>query len=550
MLASDSPSKSLLPWRSSLITGSLVLGLCLFTYWLKTLVGAGREHPGHGDVSHYFALARGLAEGRGMWMRRIATWLSHPDGLPVYGAGYWMPLPAWIGHLGMLVSGELSFSAANRGMMILTACVPWLVYLIGRDLFDNPRAGLLAALLATCFHLFLDKASLPLTHGGALVLGGLTLWSIVRSVRELRFLWLVGSLIALSQMNRSDGVLWIPALLVAHCFRPNGRTPWHQLWPALVAYAITLAPFLVINWLSIGHLWPASLLDVALLPSYSHLYALPESLSFENFMAPGLGQVLSQKFSVAGTNALALLTGMASSGRTGAAQNLLSYAPHLMVFLAGLGARPLFTKRMLPLWTFLLGEWLLYSFVFTHTGHTSFESIVYSIYPVLLILTVRGLWILCAGSKLPLLSGTSLRQAIFITSLCLLCLANYQAAAFSSQKRVLANQRLYDLNRAQFKQLIQKHQLTKQIVMVSPSIVHSLHAHTRLATVTIPTFASAEEIWRAGQHVGASYLLIKAVEYTPGRRNVSFSVKNSPHFELVDQVQLNAAPRKLYRLSD
>ncbi|MFT5284125.1 MAG: hypothetical protein ACI8TQ_000281 [Planctomycetota bacterium] len=549
MLATDSPSKSPLPWRNSYLTGALIGGLCLLTYLLKQEVAAGREHPGHGDVSHYFALARGLAEGRGMWMQRIATWLSSPDGLPVYGAGYWMPMPAWIARFGMLVSGDVSFYAAGQGMLILTSIVPCLVYLLGRDLFDNARLGLAGAVLATSFHLFLDKSTLPLTHGAALVFGGFTLWSIVRSESNRHFLWLAGALIALSQLNRSDGVLWIPALLCAHLFSTNKPTNLRQLTPAFVAYLLALSPFLAANWLALGRLWPASLLDVALLPSYSSLYALPETLSLDSYLAPGFATILSQKFNVAGTNALTFLTGMASSGRIGAASNLLSYAPHLMVLLAWLGARPLFTRRCLPLWVFLLCEWLLYSFVFTHTGHTSFESILYAIYPVFVLLSARGLWILCAGIKAPFFAGSVLRKLVFTAVCGFLCFANFSEAQFTSTKRVLANQRLYDLNQAQFQRLFRRNRLTKEVVMVSPSIIHSLHAHTKLSTVAIPTFASADEIWQAGKRVGATHLLIKEVPVTPGRRNVSALIKSSERFKLVDQVHLNQADRKLYALT-
>ena len=548
MPAHELSEESDLPWKSPLVTGSILLVLCVVSFALKGLVAAGREVPGHGDVSHYFALARNLFEGRGMWMASLSTWLGEPTGLPVYGAGYWMPLPAWIAELGMLWRGEASFGAAGSGMIALTSLVPLLTYLLGRDLLGSARAGLAGALLATSFHLFLDKASLPLTHGGVLVFGGFALWAIVRSLESRRHLFLAGLFIAASQLNRSDGVLWIPVLLVAHRVRVGGPTPLLRLWPALAAYAISIGPFLFANLEAIGRLWPASLLDVALLPSYPWLYALPEKVTLEAYLAPGFGSILIDKLAVCGTNALATLTGLASSGRIGAAEKLSTYVPHALAFFAWIGAAPLFRRKLAAFWCYLLLEWVLYSLVFTHTGHTSFESILYAIYPLLLVLAARGFWILLAGLHEPLLRGSPVKRWAFAFAWILFVLANFHEAEQTSERRVRANAGLASLNRAQVNRLIRRNDLEREILMVAPGIVHSLHAHTRIKTVSIPYLASAEEIWTAGTRVGATHILLTEKSATPKKWNLPAIVEESEFFLPIDQAELSGTLRKLYQL--
>jgi len=548
MPAHELSEESDLPWKSPLATVAILLALCLVSFALKGLVAAGREVPGHGDVSHYFALARNLAEGRGMWMASLSTWLGEPTGLPVYGASYWMPLPAWIAELGMRWRGETSFEAAGLGMIALTSLVPLLTYLLGRDLLGSARAGLVGALLATSFHLFLDKASLPLTHGGVLVFGGFALWAIVRSLESPRHLWLAGLFIAASQLNRSDGLLWLPVLLVAHRLRPGGPTPLRQLWPALAAYAISIGPFLYANFEAIGRLWPGSLLDVALLPSYPWLYALPERLTLDAYLAPGLASILGDKLAVGGTNALATLTGLASSGRIGASENLATYVPHALALFAWIGARPLFRRKLAAFWCYLLLEWALYSLVFTHTGHTSFESILYAIYPLLLVLAARGSWILLAGLREPFLSGSPIKRWAFAFAWILFALANFHEAELTSERRIRANANLASLNRAQVNRLIRRNDLEREIFMVNPGIVHSLHAHTRIKTVSIPYMATAEDIWIAGTTAGVTHLLLTEKSPTPKKWNLPAIIEESEFFLPIDEVELSGTLRKLYRL--
>jgi len=370
----------------------------------------------------------------------------------------------------------------------------------------------------------------------------------VRSLESPRHLFLAGLFIAASQLNRSDGVLWLVVLFVAHRLRPGGPTPLRNLWPALLSYVLTIGPFLYANLQAIGRLWPASLLDVALLPSYPWLYALPEGLTLENYLEPGLGKLLLDKLAVLGTNLLATVTGLASSGRIGAAAGLASYLPHALVIATWVGAHALFRRRLAAVWCYLVLELALYSLVFTYTGHTSFEAILYALYPLFLVLAARGAWSLVSGFRTPFMTGSAPKLWAFGLLLVSITAVNVHEAELSSERRIQANANLANLNRAQVNRLIRRRDLMQGTFMVSPNIVHSLHAHTRLRTVSIPYLASAEQIWEAGTRVGVTHLLITERSPIPKRWDLPALIEGSARFELLDQVELNATQRKLYQL--
>jgi hypothetical protein len=501
-----------LPRWGTRSTGAALVALCLVTFGLKLLAATPREAVGHGDVAHYFVLARNLIEGRGLWVDYLATWLAAPTSTHTYGAAYWMPMPAWLAVPGMAVRGTDSMRGSCDGLIVLTSLAPLLVFAIGRDVFGSRRAGLLGAVLATGFHLFVDKATMPLTHGGALVFGGTALWAIVRALDDRRFLWLAGAAAACAQLNRSDGVLWLPTLVVAFLFAPEGsRTPLRALWRAAVGYAVVLGPFLVHNLRAIGEPWPGSLLEATLLTTYPDLYSLPERLTLDRYLAQGAGTILAQKGIAALVNALTFATGLASGGGSDGADKLDTYVPHAMVVVAWIGAAPLFQRRLAVFWAHALLQWTLYSMVFTFTGITSFRPVMYALYPVFLVLAGRGLSILCAFATVRVgeRTRTRLRPALLATALLALVGVNAREAIWSSYRRAFANQRGAEFNAELVRKLIRPNGLGGATFLVSQNLVHRFHAQTKLPAASIPFQASEAEIHAAARQVGATYVILE-----------------------------------------
>ena len=532
-------------------TGVTLAVLCLVALAARLAAATPRDALGHGDVAHYFALARNLVEGRGMWVNYVATWLAEPDSTTTYGAGYWMPMPAWLAAPGLFLRGTASLRGACDVMILLTSFVPVLVFAIGRDVFDSRRAGLLGAVLAVSFHLFVDKATMPLTHGGALIFGGTALWASVRSLSDRRCLWLAGCAAACAQLNRSDGVLWLPAMAIAYGLAPGGvRPPVRALWRAAAGYAAVMLPFVVFNLVTIGTPWPGSLMKAALLTMYPDLYSLPERLTVDRFLAQGMDQIVAQKGEAALANAVTFVTGLATGGGAAGAGKLFTYVPHVLVGLAWLGARPLFQRKLAVFWAHALLQWLLYSFVFTFTGVTSFRPIMYALYPVFMVLAGRGVWIVgtALAERSPLGPVRRVRGVLVATVLVVLSVVNIGEAVHTSYRRAFANQKGAEFNAELARKLIRSNGLGGESFLVSQSVVHRFHAQTRLPAASIPFLATEREIHSAAQRVGATYLIVDDPAPTPFGWRALENLVRSGLFERVDTATIVGQRRALYRV--
>jgi hypothetical protein len=405
---------------------------------------------------------------------------------------------------------------------------------------------MLGAVLAAAFHLFVDKATMPLTHGAALVFGGTALWAVIRSLDDRRFLWLAGAAAACAQLNRSDGILWLPTIVAALWLAPRGsRTSLRALWRAAVAYLVVMGPFLAYNVATLGTPWPGSLLRVTLLTSYPELYSLPDRLTLGHWLDRGLSTILLEKAGSALANVLTFVTGLASGGGSDGADKLATWFPHAMVALAWIGARPLFQRRFAVFWCHAALQWLLYSFVFTLSGVTSFRPTLYALYPVFLVLAGRGAWIVTS----PASERPRLRWAIVAGLLAVLSAANVAEAVRASHKRAFANQKGAELTDGIVRRLVRPNGLDDARFLVSQTIVHRFHAQTRLPAASIPYLATPEEIHAAGRRVGATHVLLDESPGAPGWPALG-ELGASERFERVDTAVVEGRSMAVYRLVD
>jgi hypothetical protein len=271
-----------------------VTACCLGTLLAKLLVNADRTQVNHGDISFYYAVAQNLAEGRGFVIDYIWNFWNHPTGVPTPSNVWWMPLTSVIAAVGMWF-GRPDYVSAQRAMIVATSVLPLVMYLVGRDAFRSRAVGLVGALFATTFHLFLDQPSAPLSHGPYVVLAPLTLWLIVRSTDDPRWLKWAGASIALTQLARSDGIVLFAALLAAHLVHWR-RPPWRALLAVPLAYALVMAPWWAHNLSVHGALMPGGSFRAVFLSDYEAWYSLPESVTPQTWLADGWEPVLEAKW--------------------------------------------------------------------------------------------------------------------------------------------------------------------------------------------------------------------------------------------------------------
>jgi hypothetical protein len=526
-----------------------VAACCLGTLAAKLAVNAERTQVNHGDISFYYSVARNLVEGRGFVIDYIWNFWSHPEGVPTPSNVWWMPLASVIGAAGMWL-GRPDYVSAQRAMIVCTSVLPLVMYLLGRDSFRSRAVGLVGALLATTFHLFLDQPSAPLSHGPYVVLAASTLWLIVRSLDDPRFLKWVGAAIALTQLARSDGVVLFAALVAAHLVQRK-RPPWRAVLAVPLAYALVMSPWWAHNLSVHGTPMPGGSFRAVFLPHYEAWYSLPESVTAGAWLADGWGPVLEAKWRMSTVNLETAATGLVAGAadRKGAWE----HAPLLAVLgLSWLGLLFTLRRRFVAFWTTWLMEWVFYSLVFTAVGSESFRTGMYSVYPMLVLCAAAGL--LVVARALARLLAPAARRAhaatVLVGVVAAWVVTGQLAFAHAAMENKVAGIR--DLNNAftvMRNRMFVALGLQDELIMARD--VHQLWAIAGIRGVMIP-FEPEPVVREVARRYGVRYILIMGDPGGPSLRPALDGIETDPHYERVfGPMQVTRWHRfQLYRILD
>jgi hypothetical protein len=500
-------------------TALVLLALCAGTVVLRAWVIAPREHVGHGDIAHYTGLARGIVEGTGLWVNYVSWWLDDPAGIPASGVAFWKPLPALIGALGMLALGEQTLRAASLGMITVTCVAPLVGYLLGRDVLapqpprgteaERRRVGLVAAGLLAGLPAYLYVAAVPLTFGPSLVLGGLCIWTTARAAREPRLAAAAGLLVGLSLWNRSDAILWIPALL-ALPYSTRGAVRARHLGVALLACAVACVPYLV--WESrYGGSPGVALARAATIRDYGELYALPQTLGLAHLLEPGPGALVAPRLGAAARLLLYLVTLPATAGGSVDMNRTLAvfsgghagYLPLLaLCALAWIGARSLVERAMLPAGLALLAAFVVYAVVYPHSSQPSFRAFAFGFLPLALASAARAL----VGLSRRVV-GPRLQVAALVAVVLLLCVAGTRVARERAVRLGEVGEGYARGHAALLRWFLDRGGPPPGPLLVPPSMVHELHFNTRLPIASLP-FGPEDQVLAAGLRLGATHVLL------------------------------------------
>lgn len=232
------------------------------TFWLLFLVGtivrlavaALAPGPGIGDPTHYYNLARNLADGRGFVIDYIWQYHNPPSDI-THPEDYWMPLPAVWPALSFALFGEGLF-AALLPSVLFGSVIPVLAYGIAKmaDEADD------VALMTMAGALFLPELVLNAARTDTTITYilwvGLSALCFYRGVRHKPpFLFAAGVFGGLAQLSRQDGILLAPAMLVTlGIYRWVGARPISPLWLSAVpiGWLLALGPWLARNIVLFG----------------------------------------------------------------------------------------------------------------------------------------------------------------------------------------------------------------------------------------------------------------------------------------------------------
>ena len=224
----SSPAR-LSPIALILLAGCLVRGLVVWT--------TADVPPRIADERHYLELATSLVEGRGFAFSYGLTSLRPPL-YPAVIAGTWT------------ATGTQSLVAVRALQIIFGLATAWLVFLIGRRVYDE-RAGLAAAAIVAFYPTLVFANALILTETLFALLVVLVVWLAIRLVdRPSLVLGLAtGMSIGLAALTRS--VLWPFPVVLAAIMLWAVRAPLIRRFAiaaAIVAgFAGTVAPWAVRN---------------------------------------------------------------------------------------------------------------------------------------------------------------------------------------------------------------------------------------------------------------------------------------------------------------
>ncbi|HEY7984635.1 MAG TPA: glycosyltransferase family 39 protein, partial [Ktedonobacterales bacterium] len=412
----------------------------------RGLTAALLRHPGYLDAAYYYAVARNVAQGRGLTEDFIITYLTpaaqvtHPSNL------WWMPGASLLLAPFFWLLGA-HWWVAELPNVLLTGTLPALGYWLGRDLLGTRRAALGAGLLTLVSGFYYPLYD-PLPDnfglyawaaGGALLL--LAQGARGRHGRTGRFA-LAGLCCGVAHLARAEAPLllaigagiWLwtrraPSRSIGDAAARDGTLVALPLW-SLAAFAggylVVMAPWFARNLALVGTPLPPGGLQAAWLRDYNDFFSYQKPLTPATYFAWGIGPILGSK-----------LAALVETARQMAAVMSFALAPFALVGLWRL-------RRQVAAWPWLLytvGAWLALALLFPFPA--IYGSVLHSevaVFPFLNVAAVAGLdgaleWIgrrTGAGAR-----RTAERQRVYLG-------ASIALAALLSAFLVLSNAHAWD----------------------------------------------------------------------------------------------------------
>lgn len=206
--------------------------MCAVALGIRLGLVATSATPGIDDSLHYYNLGQRLAEGHGFTIDYVWQYLRLYDDL-THPIDYWMPLSGVLAGGSMALLG-VSVLAGALPFAVLGGLVPALVYALARLYRFDLRTSLIAAALSIALPEFVWQSTrlLTTTPQMFLVCGALAalVWGLQRGT-----IWAFvggGACLGLAYLNRTDGLLVVPAIAVTLLGYGGLRWRGHVDYPA------------------------------------------------------------------------------------------------------------------------------------------------------------------------------------------------------------------------------------------------------------------------------------------------------------------------------
>lgn len=263
------------------------------------------------DASYYTVVAENLATGNGFNVPVIWAYLDVgaqiplDPVLPIPSNAHWPPLGPLVAAAGMVVFGP-TWDAGEVPMVLISAAVPPLTYLVGWELLHSRRIAIGAAVLALfpgpLFILY------PAIDNFALIglFGTLVLYASMRAVRSSRPDWwliLAGVAAGGAALTRIDGVLLTVAPATAWLigrgwsgWSPLGSRPsWAGGFASAGAFLLMVSPWLARNLVVFGAALPSAGGHTLWITSYNEQFSVGQEVSLATYLDWGWANIIGSK---------------------------------------------------------------------------------------------------------------------------------------------------------------------------------------------------------------------------------------------------------------
>jgi Dolichyl-phosphate-mannose-protein mannosyltransferase len=285
--------------------------LFVATLALRAVAAAIVTWPPYLDASYYTVVAENLAAGNGfnipvIWaFLEVGSQIPADAALPIPSNAHWPPLGPMVAAAGMLLLGP-TWTAGQVPMVVLSAILPPLTYLVGLELFRSRwiaiGSGILALFPGVLFILY------PAIDNFALfgVAGTAVLYASMRAVRSARpgpWLVLAGVASALAALTRIDGVLltvapataWLIGRGWAPWRRIGGRPSWAWGFASAAAFLVVMAPWLIRQLDVFGTPLPSAGGHTLWITSYNEQFSVGHEISLATYLDWGWANIIGSK---------------------------------------------------------------------------------------------------------------------------------------------------------------------------------------------------------------------------------------------------------------
>lgn len=272
--------------------------------------------PPHLDAAYYTMVADQLASGNGFSAPALWSFLEVGGRLPVDAAlpvasnAHWMPMTSIVAAAGVIVGGD-AWRGGQAVMVLLSALLVPLTYLVASWLFERRRVAVIAALLALAGGTLL--VMYPLVESFAVfgLLGSAALLASMRATESStpgRWLVVAGLAVGLATITRIDGVLLAVApatawLAVVRRRPPDFGSPGGAIgWGAAsaAAFALPVVPWLARNVAAFGSPLPSTGGRLLWLRDFNEQFSISTVPDLDRYLAWGIPAILGSKLLAAG----------------------------------------------------------------------------------------------------------------------------------------------------------------------------------------------------------------------------------------------------------